>query len=453
MAADADQAVGRLAFLTANEQAIVERLRNPASVDHRGVLAQAGGANGPALLHRLVDHWATAAPANPALVSPARTLSFAALARSTDALAAVLREEGVRPGMVVGVEAAHSVDAVLGIIATIKAGAICLPVDTRLPPERLNAMIADSGCRHVLASAGAPLGRFDGKRLALDGAARHAGDAPAPAAEATPDHGVFLTYTSGTTGAPKASVLHHRGIVNYIGTVIERFGYTCGDRAMLFAPLTFDASLEEIFAPLCAGASLYIGDENVKRSVPALVDACRAQRISVLTLPTAYWRVLGEHLAANGGAAGLGAVRLVSIGGEKVTLEAIRQWHRATAGRIALYNIYGPSECSIGSIVDRIDVARALEDGEVYLHRPVANAHLHVLDACLNPVPADMPGELYIGGVGVAHGYHGRPALTAQRFVADPFAAAPARACIGPAIGCATTSRGASIISAAPTSR
>ncbi|MBG1251485.1 non-ribosomal peptide synthetase [Burkholderia pseudomallei] len=425
VAADADQAVGRLAFLTANEQAIVERLRNPASVDHRGVLAQAGGANGPALLHRLVDHWATAAPANPALVSPARTLSFAALARSTDALAAVLREEGVRPGMVVGVEAAHSVDAVLGIIATIKAGAICLPVDTRLPPERLDAMIADSGCRHVLASAGAPLGRFDGKRLALDGAARHAGDAPAPAAEATPDHGVFLTYTSGTTGAPKASVLHHRGIVNYIGTVIERFGYTCGDRAMLFAPLTFDASLEEIFAPLCAGASLYIGDENVKRSVPALVDACRAQRISVLTLPTAYWRVLGEHLAANGGAAGLGAVRLVSIGGEKVTLEAIRQWHRATAGRIALYNIYGPSECSIGSIVDRIDVARALEDGEIYLHRPVANAHLHVLDACLNPVPADMPGELYIGGVGVAHGYHGRPALTAQRFVADPFAAAP----------------------------
>ncbi|MET5012603.1 AMP-binding protein, partial [Burkholderia pseudomallei] len=82
------------------------------------------------------------------------------------------------------------------------------------------------------------------------------------------------------------------------------------------------------------------------------VDACRAQRISVLTLPSAYWRVLGEPLAANGGAAGLGAVRLVSIGGDKVTLEAIRQWHRATAGRIALYNMYGPSECSIGSIVD-----------------------------------------------------------------------------------------------------
>ncbi|AJX35693.1 non-ribosomal peptide synthetase [Burkholderia oklahomensis] len=425
VATDADQAVGRLAFLTADEQAIVDRLRNAASVDHRGVLAEAGGAAGPALLHRLVDRWATVAPADPALVSPVETLSFAELARRTDRLAGILWEEGVRPGMVVGVEAAHGVDAVLGIIATIKAGAICFPVDVRLPPDRLDAVIADSGCRHVLASAGAPLGRFDGKRLALDGAAWRTRDAVAPAIDATPDHGVFLTYTSGTTGAPKASVLHHRGIVNYIGTVVERFGYARGDRAMLFAPLTFDASLEEIFAPLCAGASLYIGDENVKRSVPALVDTCRAQRISVLTLPTAYWRVLSEHLAASGGAAELGAVRLVSIGGEKVTLEAIRQWHRATAGRIALYNIYGPSECSIGSIVDRIDVERALEDGEVYLHHPVANAHLHVLDACLNPVPADMPGELYIGGVGVAHGYHGRPALTAQRFVADPFAAAP----------------------------
>ena len=425
IAADPDQTIGRVAFLGADEQAIVARWRNDTVIDHGELLGEAAGPDGAALLHQLVDRQARLAPSSAAIVTPTETLDFASLTRETDRLAGLLATAGVKPGDVVGIEATHGVDAVLGILATIKAGAICLPVDMRLPADRLDAMIADSGCRHIVASEGAPLGRFTGTRLPLERAAWQAHDAVAPSIKVGPDHGVFLTYTSGTTGAPKAAVLHHRGIVNYLGTVIGRFGYTSRDRALLFAPLTFDASLEEIFTPLCAGASLFIGDETVKRSVPALVETCRAWRISVLTLPTAYWRVLGEHLAASGGADALATVRLVSIGGEKITPEAIRQWSRAGASRIALFNIYGPSECSIGCIVDRVDIVQVLEEGELTLRDPVANAHLHVLDTHGQPVPAGMPGELYIGGTGVSHGYRGRPALTAERFVPDPFTATP----------------------------
>ncbi|NIF75631.1 AMP-binding protein, partial [Burkholderia sp. Ap-962] len=268
------------------------------------------------------------------------------------------------------------------------------------------------------------LGTFDARLLPLEHAAWRDQPAQAPALSLPADHGVFLTYTSGTTGTPKASVLTHRGVANYLGTVLDRFGYTPRDRALLFAPLSFDASLEEIFTPLIAGAALVIGEEDVKRSVPALLDCCRAQAISVLTLPTAYWRVLGEQLAAEP-AARPASVRLISVGGEKITTEAIRQWQRGGAAEaIALYNIYGPSECSIGCIVDRVDIERALEDGEIYLREPVANAQLHVLDAHGNRVPAGMPGELYVGGAGVSQGYRGRAALTAERFVPDPFSSA-----------------------------
>ncbi|MDQ1815072.1 amino acid adenylation domain-containing protein [Massilia sp. CCM 9210] len=426
IASDPAAGIGALAFLTPHEMDAVERLRNSVPVDHANVFPAAsddGAHASPQLLHLLVDRQAVLWPARPALVTPAGIVSFAALAAKTNQLAHYLLEAGVRPGTVVGVQAAHSAEAVIAIIAVLKAGALCFPLDVQLAPARLALLMQDSGCRHVLTSSDCPLGDFDGQRLMLaEQAWRHCPVAP-PLVDVLPGYGVFLTYTSGTTGGPKASVQHHRGLVNYIATVIERFQYRPGDRGLLFAPLTFDASIEEIFLPLCAGGSLYIGDDDVKRSVPALLETCRSEAISVLTLPTAYWRVLGEYLATQDpAAAAWGPVRLISVGGERLTIEAIRLWQRATAGQVALCNIYGPSECSIGSIVDAIDLEHTQRDDEVYLRRPVANVHLHVLDAFMNPVPAGLPGELYIGGAGVAHGYHGRPALTAERFVPDPFA-------------------------------
>nr|ADU90660.1 putative syringomycin synthetase [Collimonas sp. MPS11E8] len=426
IASDASPSISKLAFLTPSELDVVERLRNTALVDHRSVFAAAGdeGRQEQALLlHQLVDRQAALSPSSPALVSAAGILSYAGLASKSNQLANHLLAAGVRPGMVVGVEALHSVEAVIAIIAVFKAGAVCFPFDLQLAPERLALLMADSGCRHVLTLTDGRLENFDGQRLALAEDTWRLRATTAPLVDVLPAYGVYLTYTSGTTGGPKASVQHHRGLVNYVATVIERFAYRSSDRGLLFAPLTFDASIEEIFVPLCVGASLYIGDDSDRRSVPALLETCRAQSVSILTLPTAYWRILSEYLATlDPAAAAWGRVRLASVGGERLTIEAIRLWRRATAGKVALFNIYGPSECSIGSIVDRIDIELVQDDADVYLRQPVSNVHLHVLDAYMNPVPAGIAGELYIGGAGVAHGYRQRPQLTAERFVADPFA-------------------------------
>ncbi|WP_211472188.1 non-ribosomal peptide synthase/polyketide synthase [Collimonas humicola] len=422
IASDAGLRIGDLAFLTPPELDVVERLRNGALVEHSHVLPGASD-DGEQLLHLLIDRQAALSPSSPALISPAGIVSYSELAGQTNQLANYLLAAGVRPGTVVGIEAAHSVEAVLAIIAVLKAGAICFPVDLQQAPERLELLLTDSGCRHLLTLAAGRPGNFDGQCLALAEQAWRDCATAAPLVPVMPGYGVYLTYTSGTTGGPKASVQHHRGIVNYVGTAIARFRYQAKDRGLLFAPLTFDASIEEIFTPLCVGASLYIGDDNVKRSVPALLETCRAQAISILTLPTAYWRILSEYLATQDpAAAAWGRVRLVSVGGERLTIEAIRLWRRATAAKVELCNIYGPSECSIGSIVDRVELELIQDDDDVYLQWPVSNMHLHVLDAFMNPVPAGFPGELYIGGAGVAHGYHRRPALTAERFVPDPFA-------------------------------
>ena len=425
IAADGGCPVRQLAFLTPREQAVVDHWRNNAPIDGRSSLhPQWRDGETEDLLHVLVDRQAVLSPSRIALCTDDAEISYAELAAHGNRLANLLLDAGVRSGTVVGVEAVHSIDAVIGIIAIMKAGAICFPIDPRQPDERIAFLLEDSGCAYLLAGEGfAPAG-FGGRIIPLDASAWTHAPATSPAVNVTPDYGVFLTYTSGTTGVPKGAVLHHRGIINYVGNVVERLGYSPSDRGLLFAPLTFDASLEEIFAPLCLGASLYIGDEHMKRSVPALLETCHRHGITVLTLPTAYWRVLSEHLSGHeADSRPLGAVRLVSIGGEKMTIEATRRWHRATAGSVDLFNIYGPSECSVGSIVDRVDLDGVFAAGEIYLHHPIVNAELHLLDAHLSPVPAESAGELYIGGAGVGHGYHQRPALTAQRFVPDPFSA------------------------------
>jgi len=417
-----DEPISQLPILSEAEQRVIERLENGMPAAHQAVLPDGGAC----AVHTLFDRQALAHPAHLAIVAGATLLTYEALCKRTNQLAHYLLAQGVQPGMVVGIEAVHRVEALVAIIAVSKIGAICLPVDASLPPGRLSFILADSGCCYLLAASAATLKQCGGRGAVLMEAPWQNSATLPPAVPVHPDSALYLTYTSGTTGTPKAVVLQQRGIVNYIGTVLARFRYRETDRALLFAPLTFDAALEEIFAPLCAGASLCIDEAASQRSLPALLDVCRARAITILTLPTTYWRALTEQLSLSGQRAAnsrpLAGVRLLSIGGEKATADGVRAWREATQGAVELWNIYGPSECSIGCIVDRIDSGQALTDAAVYLRDPVANMHLYVLDAQLNPVPAEMPGELYIGGAGVAHGYHRRPALTAERFVPSPLA-------------------------------
>ncbi|MCY1010191.1 amino acid adenylation domain-containing protein [Nannocystis pusilla] len=360
-------------------------------------------------------------PSELALASVEERFSYLELDHATNQLAHYLLTQGVRPGDPVGVEARHDVSIILAILAVLKLGALYVPIDLELPEGRLRGVLADAGCRHLLAVSIAELEGFAGavvsvRREHWQDFPRHAVGVPVH-----PDDPVFLAYTSGTTGAPKSSILSHRGVGNYIKTVRERFDVGPDDCFLLFAPLTFDASLEEIFVPLCAGASLHIGPRGVRDSVAALVELCERLEVSVLVLPTAYWRLVAEHVEAVGSAA-LPSVRMISLGGETAPLATVARWVDTVGDRIALYNIYGPSECSIGCIVDPLTGADApVAKDYVPLRHPVTGVELHVLDDNLDLVPPGVDGEVYVGGPGLAHGYHRRPAATAEAFVPNPF--------------------------------
>jgi amino acid adenylation domain-containing protein len=374
---------------------------------------------GETLLIQLARQVATF-PARPALTTEEESFSFLELELATNQIAHYLWGQGVRPGIPVGVEARHCLDSILVIIGVMKVGGLYVPVDTGLPDERLQNLLADAGCQYLLSGRALQISGFPGRIMPVERELwqdhpRHLLGVPV-----FPEYPVYLAYTSGTTGEPKASVLSCRGISNYVSTVRERFRVTPQDRFLLFAPLSFDASLEEIFVPLCSGASLHIGREESKSSVPALVELCRLARITVLILPTAYWRLLAEHIATVGASA-LPAVRMISIGGEEAPLSTVRRWNELTGGRIELWNIYGPSECSVGCVVDRLEEAGASGRDFIPLRHLVDNIELHVLDENLDPVPPGVDGEVFVGGAGLAHGYHRQPSLTAEKFLPNPF--------------------------------
>jgi amino acid adenylation domain-containing protein len=360
-------------------------------------------------------------PSLPALTAEEESFSFLDLELTTNQICHYLWAQGIRPGAPVGVEARHHLNSILTIIGVIKLGAFYVPIDTTLPVERLRELVGDAACEHFL-SAGTPrLPGFSGQIIPME--RERWRDLPRHllGVSVIPEYPVYLAYTSGTTGQPKASVLSHRGISNYVSTVRDRFRITPKDRFLLFAPLSFDASLEEIFVPLCSGASLHIAPPESKSSVSALIELCRRAQITILILPTAYWRLLAEEIAAVGGSA-LPTVRLISIGGEKAPLPTVQKWTELTANRIELWNIYGPSECSVGCVVDRLeDVGVSNGIDFLPLRHAVENVELYVLDEHLDPVPPAVDGEVYVGGVGLAHGYYGRPALTAEKFVPNPF--------------------------------
>jgi amino acid adenylation domain-containing protein len=247
--------------------------------------------------------------------------------------------------------------------------------------------------------------------------------------EAPPESAAYLIYTSGSTGAPKGVVVSRRSLAALVAAARETYGVAPGDRVLQFAALGFDTSVEEIFPALAAGATLVVRDEEMLRSPEAFLAACREAAISVLDLPTAYFH---ELVAGLGAAAApppppgrLGPpLRLVILGGERVLPERLAAAAPLLDPAVRLLNTYGPTEATVVAthaeplVEDREGIALGRE---VAIGRPLPGARAYVVDRRLEPAPVGVPGELALGGAGVARGYLGRPALTAERFVPDPF--------------------------------
>ncbi|HLE84125.1 MAG TPA: amino acid adenylation domain-containing protein, partial [Thermoanaerobaculia bacterium] len=375
-----------------------------------------------ATLDALIRARAEAVPEAVAVTFGAASLTYGELLRRSGLLARRLRALGVGPEALVGIAAERSLELMVGLLGILEAGAAYVPVDPSYPAERRAFMLADSGVRVVLTQERfrdeiAELAAAGVAVLALDGLDPATG-APAAAAvrAAAPDGAAYAIYTSGSTGKPKGAVNTHRGIVNRLLWMQRTYRLEPGDRVLQKTPVSFDVSVWELFWPLLAGATLVVARPGGHQDPAYLVAAIRDERITTLHfVPSMLQVFLGAP-----GVEGCASLRRVIASGEALPGELVRRFYRRLPA--PLHNLYGPTEAAI----DVTFHATSPDAGDsVPIGRPVANTAVHVLDGGLVPVPIGVPGELFLGGVQVARGYHGRPGLTAERFVPDLVAALP----------------------------
>lgn len=349
-------------------------------------------------------------PHAPALVFGDTTLDYATLEARSFALAAQLRAMAVGPGSVVAVALPRSLELVIALVAVLRAGAAYLPLDLAHPDERLARILASAQPACVLAAAEVSA-RMDGVPvLAPD--QWTALSFAAPWADPAPSDAAYVIYTSGSTGEPKGVVIEHRAIVNRLLWMREHYGVRSDDRVLQKTPATFDVSVWEFFLPLLCGATLVVAGPDAHRDPTELARLVRAHDIT-----TAHFvpSMLDAFLAAPA-SEGL-QLRRVFTSGEALDASLRDRFH----GRMQaeLHNLYGPTEAAVD--VSYWPASAQDRSRPVPIGFPVWNTRLYVLDARMQPLPVGVPGDLYLGGVQLAHGYLGRDDLTAERFLADPF--------------------------------
>ncbi|MFF4604361.1 amino acid adenylation domain-containing protein [Streptomyces sp. NPDC001339] len=365
-------------------------------------------------LDRAFRERAAATPAAVAVRDAHGSLDYAALDRWSEEIAHRLREAGVSPGDPVAVRLGRGGHAVAALLGVLKAGAHYVPVDPAAPAERTRTVLADAAVRCLLlddaTDAELPV---DVTAVTIGRSAPVHAVAPLPPLS-RPEDLAYVLYTSGSSGTPKGVMVEQRSVTHFCHAIAEAYGITADDRLLHFAPLTFDVSVFEVFAALLAGAQLVVADDSQRRDPGLLTRLMADEQVTVAELPPALLPLLDP--------AALPSLRLVSVGGEAFPGTLVAQW---TAGDRTFVNGYGPTEATVAVTLMN---CTGSYDHNPPIGRPMAGHQAFVLDDRLRPVPPGAPGELCVAGPGVARGYLGRPELTAERFVDNPYADGPATA-------------------------
>ncbi len=347
-----------------------------------------------------------------ALSKGQETLRYGELNTRANQLARYLRTLDVRPGVVAGICLERSFEMVIALMAVLKTGGTYVPLDPEYPRDRLRFMAEDAAVAIVLTSEGLS-DRFDARgyrMLCLDREqkriAQEAGHNLPPTA--TSEDLAYLLYTSGSTGQPKGVEISHRALTNFLCAMQREPGCSARDVMAAVTTLSFDIAGLELYVPLLVGARVEIVGRAVAMDGRQLRTLCESVQPTIMQATPATWRMLIE-------AGWMGSDRLtVLCGGEALPLDLAAALLDRSA---ALWNMYGPTETTIWSAIEKIDRA----DQEITIGRPIANTEMYILDQFLQPVPVGVSGELYIGGHGLARGYRGRPELTKERFIPHPF--------------------------------
>jgi amino acid adenylation domain-containing protein len=369
-------------------------------------------------LHELIAHQAERTPDAPAASYDGRSLTYAELLDRARALAGRLRALGCSPEALVGVAMERSLELVVALLGTLEAGAAYLPLDPEYPPDRLAFMLADARpavlltqerLRERLPQTGVPA-------LCLEPAADGLGGAGFPPAAGLGDRSLaYVIYTSGSTGRPKGAGVPHRGIRNRLLWMQDAYRLGPGDTVLQKTPFSFDVSVWEFFWPLLAGARIELARPGGHRDAAYLIERIERGRVTVMHFVPSMLQAFLEEPAVGR----CRTLRLVVVSGEALTPELERRFTERLPW-VRLENLYGPTEAAV-------DVTRWSCDGSepVPIGRPIANTRIHLIDADGQPAGIGAPAELWIAGVNVGRGYLGRPELTAEKFVPDPFGGHP----------------------------
>jgi amino acid adenylation domain-containing protein len=416
MVADRERRVSDIPLLTEQEWAQVLEW-NSAAVEYAAEKC----------LHEMFEEQARLAPDRVAGVDEMGAISYGELNRQSNRLGNYLRRHGVGPEARVGICLERGTSMLVGLLGILKAGGAYAPLDPAYPAERL-AFLLDDATVQLIVTQEKLRGLLESTKTALISIDGDFG-AIARESEKNLDSGVtrenlaYVIYTSGSTGRPKGAMVTHQSVVNLVADARGKFRLERDSKFFQFASLSFDVAVEEIFPTLSVGGVVALQSDNLLYSYSDLAEAIERHEVTTIELPTVYWREWMSDLSGRQRTAPR-SLNLMIIGGERISPEVLKEWRES---QVPLLHVYGVTEVAVTSTVYPVPADLGGEAGptEIPIGRPMANTEVYLLDDRLQPTPLRIPGEMYLGGVGLARGYLNRPDLTAERFVPSLFGIRP----------------------------
>lgn len=369
-------------------------------------------------LHELIAEQAARTPDAIAVCYGEAQLSYQELDRRSNQLAHCLAQLDIKPDTLVALCLPRSLELIIGLLAILKVGGAYVPIDPTYPAERIAYLLEDSCPQGVVTTTKLRDHLFgQTKHVVCIDAVPDQTDSSAISTAVAPTNLAYVIYTSGSTGKPKGVEIEHRSVINHSWAMANLYELGVGDRVLQSASISFDVAAEQIYPALLRGATVVVRPEDLLESFERFRQFVQLQSITALILPTAFWHEWVADLMASGRTVP-GNLRMLSVGTEKVLSSRLEQWQNLSAN-VTFFQGYGPTEATITCTLYRHKSPHC--STAVPIGRPLPNTEVYLLDSQLQPVPIGVVGELYVGGDGLARGYHRRPELTSQCFIPHPF--------------------------------
>jgi amino acid adenylation domain-containing protein len=380
-------------------------------------------------VHELVAQQSARTPDAVAVESTENSLTYRELDDRSNQLARHLARRGIVDEALVGLCLPRTPELVVALLGILKAGGAYLPLDPGHPAERLQRILRDAAVSLVITNeALAPrLGVAPRQSVLLDVERQEI----ARESSADPKTGVesqqlaYVVYTSGSTGEPKGISVPHRALANHTLALAERYAISASDRRLQFVSISSDVLIADVFPVLISGGAVVLRPEGDLLSIASFLRFLEERKVTMMGIPSGYWHEWVEAIAAEEAAALPSSLRVVVSGMDSARPELLATWKKRFGARVRWFNAYGPSEATCTATTYEADLSSDTVLPVIPIGRPIANVRVYILDANSRPVPIGVPGEICVGGRGVARGYRNRPDLTGESFQRDPFSDNP----------------------------